>query len=50
MNISTDQIVGAGLVITLIAGLFVGSSTELQTTIASGLIGFLSRGIIEHKQ
>lgn len=46
--LTVDKIVGAGLVLALILSLFTGSSAELQTTIASGLVGWMSRGAIEH--
>lgn len=46
-NWSTDKIVGVGLVIALIvsigAGVYTGTGAELQTTLASGLIGFIGR-------
>lgn len=45
MKITTDTIVGTGLVIVLLASIFLSSSTEMQTTIASGLIGYLGRTI-----
>lgn len=47
-TISTDMIVGAGLVMALLAAIFCGGSTELQTTLGSGLIGYLGRTAIEH--
>lgn len=43
MKLSTDLIVGAGLVIALLASIFMGSSNELQTALGSGLIGYLGR-------
>ena len=46
--LTVDKIVGAGLVLALILSLFTGASSELQTTIASGLVGWMSRGAIEH--
>ena len=46
--ITVDKIVGAGLVLALILSLFTGGSRELQTSIASGLIGWMSRGAVEH--
>ena len=46
--LTVDKIVGAGLVLALILSLFTGGSKELQTSIASGLIGWMSRGAIEH--
>ncbi len=49
VKIQTDLIVGAGLVIALLASIFTGGSVELQTTIGSGLIGYLGRVVQEHK-
>lgn len=48
MKITTDLIVGTGLVLALLVSIFCGASSELQTTLASGLIGYMSRGYIEH--
>lgn len=48
MKITTDMIVGAGLVVALLATIFCGGSTETQNTIASGLIGYLGRAAIAH--
>ena len=48
MEITTDVIVGAGLVLALLASIFCGASSELQTTLASGLVGFLGRSAMEH--
>lgn len=45
---TVDKIVGAGLVLALILSLFTGGSSELQNSIASGLLGWMSRGVIEH--
>lgn len=46
-NWSVDKIIGTGLIIALIlsilAGTWAGGGVELQTTIASGLLGFLGR-------
>ena len=50
MEITTDVIVGAGLVLALILSIFAGGSTELQTTLASGLVGFLGRSALERKE
>ena len=50
MEITTDVIVGAGLVTALILSSFTGGSTELQTTLASGLVGFLGRSALERKE
>lgn len=48
MKITTDLIVGTGLVVALLATIFCGGSTEMQNTIASGLIGYLGRTAIAH--
>ena len=48
VRITTDMIVGTGLVVALLAAIFCGGSTELQTTLGSGLIGYLGRTAIEH--
>ena len=50
MKITTDTIVGAGLVTAIILSIFTGGSTELQTTLASGLVGFLGRSALERKE
>ena len=48
---STDKIVGSGLVIALIvsiiAGVWTGNGIELQTTLGSGLIGYMGRAVQE---
>lgn len=46
--ITLDKIVGAGLVLALLLSMFIGENKDLQTSIASGLIGWLSRGAVEH--
>ena len=48
MKITTDLIVGTGLVLALLVSIVCGSSSELQTTLGSGLIGYLGRTAIEH--
>ena len=50
MKITTDVIVGTGLVTALILSIFTDGSTELQTTLASGLVGFLGRSALEQKE
>lgn len=50
MRITTDMIVGTGLVLALLAAIFCGGSTELQTTIGSGLIGYLGRTAIDGRK
>lgn len=46
-HITTDMIIGTGLVIALLAAIFCGDSTELTQNIASGLIGYLGRTALE---
>lgn len=48
MHVTTDMIVGTGLVIALLAAIIFGGNAELQTTLGSGLIGYLGRTAIEH--
>ena len=48
MKITTDLIVGTGLVLALLVSIFCGGSAELQTTLGSGLIGYLGRTAMEH--
>ena len=50
MKITTDMIVGTGLVAALLAAIFLGGSTEMQNTVASGLIGYLGRTAIENRK
>ncbi len=50
MHVTTDMIVGTGLVIALLADILFGGSTELQTTLGSGLIGYLGRTAIENRK
>ena len=50
MGITTDLIVGTGLVTALILSIFTGGSAELQTTLGSGLVGFLGRTALERKE
>jgi hypothetical protein len=48
---SSDKIAVCGLVVALIisilAGIWTGNGVELQTTIASGLVGYIGRVIQE---
>lgn len=50
-NWSADKIAVCGLVLALIisilAGIYTGNGVELQTTIASGLVGYIGRVIQE---
>lgn len=41
--VTTDRIIAIGLVVALVTSLTLGGSVELQTTIAAGLIGYLSK-------
>lgn len=50
MHVTTDMIVGTGLVIALLAAILFGGSAELQTTLGSGLIGYLGRTAIENRK
>ena len=50
MKITTDMIVGTGLAVALLAAIFCGGSAELQTTLGSGLIGYLGRTAIENRK
>lgn len=50
MHVTTDMIVGTGLVIALLAAIIFGGSAELQTTLGSGLIGYLGRTAIEGRE
>lgn len=45
--ISTDMIVGTGLVIALLLSIGMGGSWELQTSLASGLTGYLGRSAVD---
>ena len=46
-TISTDMIVGAGLIIALLLSIGMGGSWELQTSLASGLTGYLGRSVVD---
>ena len=46
-TISTDMIVGAGLIIALVLSIGMGGSWELQTSLASGLTGYLGRSTVD---
>ena len=51
-TITTDMIVGFGLVIALILSIVLGSGSEIQTTLGAGLVGYIGRVANEtiHKQ
>ena len=42
-TITTDMIVGFGLVIALILSIALGSGSEIQTTLGAGLVGYIGR-------
>ena len=42
-TITTDMIVGFGLVIALILSIVLGSGSEIQTTLGAGLVGYIGR-------
>lgn len=46
MRVTTDMIVGAGLIIALWVAIYC-DDTELQKTLGSGLIGYIGRTAIE---
>lgn len=46
--INAENIVSAGLVVSLVLAIFYGSN-ELSMSIASGLIGYIGRGKLERK-
>lgn len=46
-TINTDTIVGAGLVIALLLSIGMGGNWELQTSLASGLTGYLGRSAVD---
>lgn len=46
-TISTDMIVGTGLIIALLMSIGMGGSWELQTSLASGLTGYLGRSAVD---
>lgn len=50
MRITTDMIVGTGLILALLMAIFCGGSAELQTTLGSGLVGYLGRSAIENRK
>lgn len=45
-GITVDAIIGVGLVIALLVAIFNNGSVELETNIASGLIGYLGKTAI----
>lgn len=49
-GITADILIGVGLVLALLVSIVNGGSTELQTNIASGLIGYLGKTAIAHAE
>lgn len=54
MKITTDMIVGTGLILALLLAISlpifgVAGNPELCTTLASGLVGYIGRAVVEHK-
>lgn len=51
---TSDKIAVVGLIVALIlsivAGIWTGNGVELQTTIASGLVGYIGRAIQEESR
>ncbi len=45
-NLTVDMVIGVGLVVALLVAIFNGGSVELETNIASGLIGYLGKTAI----
>lgn len=43
MKLNVDMIVGSGLVLALFMSIIFGSSEQLQSNIATGLIGYLGK-------
>lgn len=48
-KINTDTVVAGGLIIGLLAAIFMGMN-ELAMSIASGLVGYMGRSLREHKE
>lgn len=48
-KINTDVVVAAGLIVGLLAAIFMGMN-ELAMSIASGLVGYMGRSLTEHKE
>ena len=47
-KINTDTVVAGGLIIGLLAAIFMGMN-ELAMSIASGLVGYMGRSLADHK-
>ena len=46
---NTDKVIGVGLVLTLILSLWIGTSENIQTNIISGLIGYMSKTVVDRR-
>ncbi len=46
---SLDKVLGVGLVLTLLISLFLGYDT-IQTNIISGLIGYMSKTVVQERK
>lgn len=49
LSMTTDKIIAIGLVIALNLSIIIGTSGELQTNVAVGLIGYLGRIVMEKR-
>ena len=53
-NLSTDKIAVIGLVaallLSIVAGVYTGNGVELQTNIASGLVGYIGGRVIRQER
>lgn len=53
-NLSTDKIAVIGLVaallLSIVAGIYTGNGVELQTNIASGLVGYIGGRVIRQER
>ena len=47
---SLDKVLGVGLVLTLLISLFLGYDTTIQTNIISGLIGYMSKTVVQERK
>lgn len=45
-----DKVLGVGLVLTLLISLFLGYDTTIQTNIISGLIGYMSKTVVQERK
>lgn len=47
---SLDKVLGVGLVLTLLISLFLGYDATIQTNIISGLIGYMSKTVVQERK